>query len=164
MLASRKGIVLREEPSFSHRFFFTSFTGPRSSRHTPSPGLRTFAIFLSCARQLLSPRSLSLRPTTRSSTFLPILFFLFRGPIISPSAGCPSSSWSPGLSAAYTLTSPLTQSLLVILSSLRNGGSKYFSPSNASVLSLPFSPPRLLTQVGLSLSFSLFLGSNSIPL
>lgn len=72
-------------------------------------------------RRFFSPRYSSC-PTPFVVDFPSGRFFSPRSPIISPSAGCPSSSWSfARLSVAYTLISRLTQSLCscLLLSFLR---------------------------------------------
>lgn len=88
-----------------------------------------------------------------SSTFLLIAFFFSsRSPIISLSASCPSSFWYARLSAAYTLISPLTQSLcscsfllsaavdLSLLPACRPSSLR-LSPSFSFFLRVKFDPP-----------------------
>lgn len=119
-----------------------------SSRHAPfSLSLQTFTIFLSSTDS--SPRYFA---PTFVVDFPSDRFFSSRSPIISLSASCPSSFWYARLSAAYTLISPLTQSLcscsfllsaavdLSLLPACRPSSLR-FSPSFSFFLRVKFDPP-----------------------
>lgn len=123
-------------------------------------------------RRFFSPRYSS-RPTPFVVDFPSGRFFSPRSPIISPSAGCPSSSWSfARLSVAYTLISRLTQSLCscLLLSLLRAAVDLSLLPArrpsclrDSVLLVCLHSSSHLFLSLSLSLSPS-FFESNSILL
>lgn len=137
--------------SFSSWFSLSSSSLVRanlSSRHAPfSLSFQTFTIFLSSTDSsswYFAPTFVVDFPSDR--------FFSSRSPIISLSASCPSSFWYARLSAAYTLISPLTQSLcscsfllsaavdLSLLPACRPSSLR-FSPSFSFLLRVKFDPP-----------------------
>lgn len=118
-------------------------------------------------RRFFSPRYSS-RPTPFVVDFPSGRFFSPRSPIISPSADCPSSSWSfARLSVAYTLISRLTQSLCscLLLSLLRAAVDLFLLPARRpsclrdSVLLVCL---HSSSHLFLSLSLSLLLSSSQI--